>query len=69
MKTDDPRPVAEGVDAARVQREGDDIGQRGVRGETTVEFGGIEDVGCFGQACFIEVLVGTSFCLGTYCIA
>ena len=68
MKTDDPRLVAPGVDLARVQREGDDIG-RGIRGETVVEFRGIEDVGCFGQTCLIEVLVGITLCFGTYSIA
>ena len=61
---DDPRFVAPGVDLARVQREGDDIGQRRVRGKTAVEFRGVEDVGCFGQAYLIEVLVGISLCLG-----
>ena len=32
-----------------------------------VEFRGIEDVGCFGQACLI-VLVGITPCFGTYSI-
>ena len=66
MKTNNPRPVVEGVDLVRVQREGDDIGRCGVQGETVVEFRGVEDVGCFAQACLIEVLVSTSLCLGTY---
>ena len=69
MKTNDPRPVVEGVDLARVQRERDDIGRRGVRGKTAVEFGGVEDVGCFAQACFVEVLVSIPLCFGTYNIA